>query len=385
MAAPEAVPILKNPFPGLRPFHDSEEHLFFGREGQVDAMLAKLAANRLLAVLGTSGSGKSSLVNCGLKPALHRGSMTQAGSHWRIAQFRPGRNPISAMAQALGAPGVLFPESEPGRLPVTQIIEDTLRMSKLGLVEAVRMARLDGRENVLVVADQFEELFRYRAAETGGGAAGQSESVAFVNLLLEAAAQSVYPIYVILTMRSDFLGDSAQFAGLPEAINGGQYLVPRLTRGERRATIAKPMAVAGTEISPVLLTRLVNDVGDNPDQLSILQHALNRTWTYWRHENKQSGPISAEHYEAIGTMAGALDQHAEKAYSEMRTERERNLCKKVFQALTDMGTDARGIRRPTPFGALCAIAGAEANEIERVLAPFRKASRSLSCRRKASG
>ena len=87
---------LTNPFPGLRPFREEEEHLFFGREGQIDAVVDKLAAKRFLAVLGTSGSGKSSLVNCGLRPALRRGLMAKAGSAWRMAQFRPGGRPIQA-------------------------------------------------------------------------------------------------------------------------------------------------------------------------------------------------------------------------------------------------------------------------------------------------
>src|SRR5215510_16262238 len=90
-------PALRIPFPGLRPFRTDEEHLFFGRENQVDRMIDKLAAHRFLAVVGTSGSGKSSLVNCGLRPALHRGYMASAGARWRIVQFRPGDDPIGAM------------------------------------------------------------------------------------------------------------------------------------------------------------------------------------------------------------------------------------------------------------------------------------------------
>src|SRR5688572_32608079 len=91
----------KNPFPGLRPFREEEEHLFFGRENQVDAMVDKLAATHFLAVVGTSCSGTSSLVNCGLRPALHVGLMARAGTSWRMAQFRPGSNPMQAMARAL--------------------------------------------------------------------------------------------------------------------------------------------------------------------------------------------------------------------------------------------------------------------------------------------
>src|SRR4051794_19231625 len=96
-----------NPFPGLRPFREDEEHLFFGRERQVDTMVAKMSRTRFLAVVGASGSGKSSLVNCGLRPALHRGLMVRAGSTWRIAAFRPGRHPVTALASAVAAAGIL--------------------------------------------------------------------------------------------------------------------------------------------------------------------------------------------------------------------------------------------------------------------------------------
>ena len=99
----------------MRPFREDEEHLFFGRENQVDAMVDKLAATRFLAVVGTSGSGKSSLVNCGLRPALRQGLMASAGTAWRMAQFRPGNDPIGAMARALAQDGVLFPEQAGGR------------------------------------------------------------------------------------------------------------------------------------------------------------------------------------------------------------------------------------------------------------------------------
>src|SRR5947208_14533589 len=98
---------LANPFPGLRRFLEEEEFLFFGRESQVDSMIEKLAPSRFLTVVGTSGSGKSSLVNCGLRPALRRGLMAKAGSNWRMVQFRPGGGPIKALACALAEPGLL--------------------------------------------------------------------------------------------------------------------------------------------------------------------------------------------------------------------------------------------------------------------------------------
>ena len=354
--------------------------MFFGRETQVDAMVDKLALTRFLAVVGTSGSGKSSLVNCGLRPALHGGLMARAGTAWRMAQFRPGSHPIRAMAHALAADGVLFRDYQAGSLTLPEIIDTTLHMSKLGLIDIYEQANLGEDTNLLVVVDQFEELFRYRQLEAGAQEHPNrvtAAAAAFVNLLLEARAQSKHPIYIVLTMRSDFLGDCSQFPGLAEAINAGQYLVPRLNRDERREAISGPVAVGGAEISSVLLTRVVNDVGDNPDQLSILQHALNRTWARWRNGGVGKGALDLTHYEAIGTMARALDQHAEKAYAEIASTRQQQICEKLFKALTDKATDARGVRRPTTLGTLCALADATAAEVTAVIDVFRKPSRSF--------
>ena len=374
-----AAPGLENPFPGLRPFREDEEYLFFGRETQVDTMIDKLARTRFLAVVGTSGSGKSSLINCGLRPALHRGLMVKAGTSWRIAQFRPGGNPIRAMARALSTNSVLFSDYQAEGISLAEIIEATLHMSKLGLTDIYEQAQPSKAVNLLIVVDQFEELFRFRKMKTasvGGELSGSQEAFAFVNLLLEARAQTSVPIYVAVTMRSDFLGDCAQFTGLAEAINDGQYLVPRLTREERKAAIVGPVGVSGGQMSPVLLTRLVNDVGDNPDQLSILQHALNRTWARWYYDSGGEGPLSLAHYEAIGTMTHALDQHAEKAYAELRGERQKCICEKIFKALTD-GTDVRGVRRPSNLATLCALADASQAEVVGVIDVFRKPSRSF--------
>jgi WD40 repeat protein len=368
-----------NPFPGLRPFREDEDHLFFGRENQVDAMVNKLADTRFLAVVGTSGSGKSSLVNCGLRPALRQGLMARSGTAWRMAQFRPGNDPIGGMARALAQDGVLFREHAEAGLTLAEIIETTLRMSKVGLIDICEQAGLGKGVNLLVVVDQFEELFRYR--QLGAARRKSAENIgedagAFVNLLLEVKERATCDIYVVLTMRSDFLGDCTEFPGLAEAINAGQYLVPRMTRDERRAAIEGPIGVGGAEITPVLLTRLVNDVGDNPDQLSILQHALNRTWALWQSEGGK-GPLDLMHYEAIGTMAHALDQHAEQAYAELGTTQQQQICEKLFRALTDKATDPRGVRRPTTLGELCALADAAAAEVADVVAVFRDPSRSF--------
>lgn len=379
MSAPDTI-ATTNPFPGLRPFLKEEEHLFFGREKQVDAMVDKLAKTHFLAVVGTSGSGKSSLVNCGLRPALHRGAMLQVGTVWHIAQFRPGSNPIRAMSEALAREGVLYSGFKSEDFGLAEILESALRTSKLGLITAYEQARLSKDANLLVVADQFEELFRYQKIGVSRGESiyGLSEeAVVFVNLLREVREHPSLRIYVVLTLRSDFLGDCAQFSGLPEAINEGQYLVPRMSRDERRLAIVGPVGVGGADIDPALVTRLVNDAGDNPDQLSILQHALNRTWASWENEGRRQGRLELKHYEAIGTMAHALHQHAERAFGELDTERKQKICEGIMKALTDWSIDARGTRRPTKLSTLCVLVEASQAEVTGVIDVFRKPSRSF--------
>jgi tetratricopeptide (TPR) repeat protein len=370
----QARPI-KNPFPGLRPFETDEYRLFFGREGQADELIARLSRSRFLAVVGTSGSGKSSLIRAGLMPALRGGMMKGAGSGWRIAVMRPGGNPIGNLATELARKDVL---SEAGMglcdEEAEAVIESTLRSGALGILNVARQARLGEHEKLLLVVDQFEELFRFRAAHEG---ASVDEASAFVKLLLEAAHQRELSIYIVLTMRSDFLGDCAQFQGLPEAINDGQYLIPRMTRDERRFAVTGPVGVTRGKISEPLINRLLNDVGDNPDQLPILQHALMRTWEHWQANRRDGEPIGLEHYEAIGTMSDALSRHADEAFNELPDDRSRKIAEVLFKALSERGTDNREIRRPTRLSTICEITGASLAEVIAVIDVFRRSGRSF--------
>ena len=165
-----------------------------------------------------------------LKPALHRGLMTQAGTSWRVAQFRPGSGPVGALARALAEEGVLFRDYQAPGLALDELIDTTLHMSTRGLVDIYEQARLGEDVNLLVVVDQFEELFRYRHLDTPDpGRSTGHEAVAFVSLLLAAkreavAASTTCRVYIVLTMRSDFLGNCAQLPGLAEAINANLKL-----------------------------------------------------------------------------------------------------------------------------------------------------------------
>jgi len=313
-----------NPFPGLRPFDFEESHLFFGRDGQSEQLISKLSATHFLAVVGTSGSGKSSLVRAGLMPSLLGGFMRSTGSNWRFAVMRPGNDPSANLAQALNAPDLFGSEVTENVELETVLTEATLHRGSRGLVDTVRQALIADNENLLVIVDQFEEIFRFsRATEQREY---RDEAAAFVKLLLEAAGQRELPIYVVLTMRSDYLGDCSQFWGLPEAINESQYLIPRLTRDQLKEAITGPISVGRGQITPRLVARLLNEVTENQDQLPVLQHLLMRMWDEGKEQRltldlvEEGKTVVTPHrevhsgdaldlccYDAVGGMSQAFD------------------------------------------------------------------------------
>ena len=366
---------LHNPFPGLRPFEADETHLFFGRDGQCSDIVARLEKRRFVAVVGTSGSGKSSLVRAGLLPMLEGGFMASAGSFWRFAVMRPGVDAIRNLAIALANPAVLGGEAVDPALR-TPLIEAVLRRSALGLIDAFKQARLALSENLLVVVDQFEELFRFRQTPRAGDPA--NDGAAFVNLLLEAARQRELPIHVVLTMRSDFLGDCARFSDLPEMLNDGQYLIPRLTRDQKRASIEGPVAVSGATIAARLTQRLLNDAGEDPDALPVMQHALMRTWDAWKAAGTPDLPIDLAHYLAIGGMAQGLSQHADQAYAGLAaTPGAQVAAQSLFRGLCERGADYRETRRPSTLATLCEVAGVDTALMTQVIDAFRRDGRTF--------
>ena len=354
-----------NPFPGLRPFEPNQADLFFGRDEQIDDLLDRLEKLHFLAVLGASGSGKSSLVGAGLVPAIQRGYF--GGSNWKVVKVRPGRDPFGALAAAL---------SETFQLSSSET-ESILRRSSLGIIDLVRQ-RLSSAESLLIVVDQFEELINYRRGP--GERDGREESAAFVKLLLAATGHSELslphtgdlPIFVVLTMRSNSLGKCAQFRGLPEALNNSQYLVPRMTREQQREAIEGPVGMNGARVAPQLVQRLLNDVGDSPDQLPVLQHALMRMWEESREAREQGQAIDLPHYEAVGGMENALKRDADSAFGKFNGDPARQaIVRRLFQSLVETGVQEDETRRPTPLSAIVTITGAAKLEVENVIGVFK--------------
>ncbi|RQO58456.1 hypothetical protein DBR47_12135 [Paucibacter sp. KBW04] len=350
-----------NPFPGLRSFEPTEADRFFGREGQIQALLERLAQQPLVAVSGASGCGKSSLVKAGLLNELKRRHLEEDEAEWRAVLMRPGIQPIAALASAL-AP-VLEPGLDPNPADCAPSPDELspaerrqaslygqLRLGGMALVELVRRAQLPPGVRVLVVVDQFEEIFRFKRM------ADAEEASAFVKLLLHAVEEAGSRIRVVLTLRSDTLGGCADFPGLAEAVSAGGYLVPRLNRQQRKDAIIKPVALRGAQIAPRLVQRLLSDVSSDFDDLPVMQHALSRSWQHWARDCAGSRPIDLQDYEAVGGAQDALSRHADEALDSLGPlGHAGGAVERVFRALTERMAEGTEVRRPIELAQLCAI------------------------------
>jgi Novel STAND NTPase 1/Cytochrome c554 and c-prime len=341
------------PSPGLRPFLEKDADIFFGRDQQLEQLLQRLASHRLLAVVGVSGSGKSSLIRAGVVPILRHGMAEHLPARWRILLLLPGGGPLAALDRSMRAEFHL-----PAEMARTE--------TSFYLIDCARSALAPG-ESLLVIVDQFEELFRFRreALERDGG----NEAALFVNLLLNAADQREVPIYVILTMRSDHLGECAQFRGLPEALNDCQYLVPRMTRRQQQEAIEGPLAARNIEIQPALVQKLLNDAADDPDHLPVLQHLLKRLWEEWQARGA-TGPITLEDYRAAGYWENAMDRDLERVFEKFADPAEQQCVERMFRWITSVDPGGQLVRQQRSFSELLEVTGLSRERLAEVIQVF---------------
>jgi len=358
-----------NPYVGLRPFDIDESLLFFGRDDQTLELLQRLHQHSFVAVVGSSGSGKSSLLRAGLIPALSGGFLVNNSDTWKIAIMKPGQHPLYNMAKAL----LQNLEDEVSPEEIDHLLKQIGAFGATAVIDLIASYRKEKHFNFFLLIDQFEELFRF--SMESGDPAKKDEAIDFVNVFLELTAQKELPFYAVLTMRSDFIGDCSQFHGLPEAMNKSQYLVPRLSRQQLKKVIHGPAMLYGKEYTAYLTSRLLNHLGRVSDELPVLQHALMRLWDFEAHTN-QSGTLDLEDYKSIGGVERALSIHADEALNEL-TESERKVAKKLFKGLTAIDDYGRKIRRPALLSELSKLIETSPEKLLDVIQHFVKDRRSF--------
>ncbi|MBL0047411.1 MAG: hypothetical protein IPP32_04840 [Bacteroidetes bacterium] len=279
------------PYPGLRPFNDDESIFFRGRERNIETIIELFEKKKFMMLTGASGDGKSSLVYAGVVPQAKAGLFKAKYNSWAVADFRPERTPLDNLARSLNnffkyeSVDELKKELGFGFSSLVNLYKKSQLYihpegdAWLQADEAKKKQLKRKAANLLIIADQFEEFFTNSENYNNGMASVESQAV--INILLETAKTALaedLPIYIICTMRSDYIGQCAAFRGLPEYIGFSQFFVPRLKRSEIQQVIEEPAQLNGDSISSRLSQRLLFDITEGYDQLPILQHALNQIW-----------------------------------------------------------------------------------------------------------
>lgn len=302
------------PYTGLRSFTEEESLYFKGRDLQVDQITALLEQNKFLMVTGASGEGKSSLIYAGLIPNARAGFFKAKYTNWVVADFRPERSPVKNMADALAEtfaskPSTIETELRRGFSSLVDLYTNSdLYIDEADepwkqLSEPAKKDRKRKAANLMILVDQFEEFFTN--PENFYNEAPSQDSQIVVNLVLETARIAIrknLPVYVVCTMRSDYIGQCSAFRGLPEYIGFSQFFVPRLKRKDLKQVIEEPAILSGNRISQRLIERLVFDIAEGIDQLPILQHALSQVWLAADQGRQEMDLI---HYAMVGGMPAA--------------------------------------------------------------------------------
>ncbi|WP_240777393.1 WD40 repeat domain-containing protein [Nonomuraea basaltis] len=302
------------PYVGLASFGPQDAYRFFGRERLVDKISATLSQHRFLAVLGASGSGKSSLLRAGLLPLLE--------SHPAML-LTPGTHPLRECAVQLAA-----------HLDVTSgglLAEFTEDPRNLGLAIRQVVAKQGSPGDFILIIDQFEEVFTL--------CPDPAEAAQFIAALVNAAREPESRTRVVIGVRTDFYTHCARHPDLTEVLQQAQILVGPMTTEELRQAITQPAAETGYRVETALVSRLIADATGQPGVLPLVSHALLETW-----RRRRGNTLTLAGYESTGGMEHAIAQTSEAVYTALNTSQQA-LAKQIFLRLTALGEGTEDTKR----------------------------------------
>ena len=310
----------RNPYKGLRAFEEDDADDFFGREALTEHLVDRLARTRFLAVVGPSGSGKSSVVRAGLVPALRRGSL-EGSERWQIVFMFPGAYPLEELEAVLlkatpAQPSTLIEQFEEG---------------ERGLVRALKRILPDDDTELVLVLDQLEEIFTLVEDE--------ARRVRFLALLERAVNDPKSRLRVVTTLRADFYDRPLLYSGFAELLRDYVEALVPLTPDEFERAIARPAQRAGVAFEPGLLSEMVADVANEPGALPLLQYALTELY-----ERREGAVLTRDAYHAIGGVSGALAGRAEEVYAGL-SDAAQEAARQLFLRLVTLGEGSEDTRR----------------------------------------
>lgn len=340
-----ALPDEPVPYPGLLPFTARQANFFFGRTEERDRLLTWVRRSPFVAVVGASGSGKSSLVLAGLLPALDK--------NWHALTLMPGARPLRALADQLA---MLVPSKS--CLHLADDLEARLADRADGLCTAVSTLWAGRPEatTLLIVVDQFEELFTQVA---GTPKEVRQEQRQFIANLVEAVRTFRGRVRVVLTLRADFFRHCLDFPNLRIWLETNQFLLGPLGEDALREAVVKPAQVVGAMFEKGLVSRLIDDMRDQPAALPLMGFALAQLW-----QQRHGVWLTHAAYETIGGVSGAIDQRADAVYDQL-SGTQKLLARNLFVRLVALGKGTSDTRRRIRRDELNLV-GATLEEVEEL-------------------
>ncbi len=322
-----------------------------------------LLAHRFVAIAGTSGSGKTSLIQSGIIPDL----INDEKEDWVPISVRPGNKPLESLIRGFQK---VFPNK------ITEPDVQAFLTGAGGLSELILDKGLSSLRYFLVV-DQFEELFRSDPATRKKKKNGKHpEARRFVDLLVDAIQKDEPEFSVMISVRSDYLDDCSLLRPLTELMNKSKYMIPQMTRESLSRAIMGPIQQAGFRVEPGFLDHLLEDLEEVEVPLPRMQHALMRTWDHWAQQGDLERPISLADYHAIGSLRNALSDHLEEAYGELDPG-QKAIGERLFKTITSKTDHHEGCLRQTTVATIARIAQCNVEEVIDIVEVFRKPGRSF--------
>ncbi len=332
------------PYMGLQAFNEENAEYFYGRDNLIQRLLNQINHNSTMAVVGASGSGKSSAVQAGLMAQLRQGKQIPQSDRWWLGCFRPGNNPIRTLAKLLA-------DGETKKIKVERQlqIEGLLYQGVEGFVQCLRTR---SEPMILVAIDQFEELFTLTPTV---------ERQKFIELILGAVRYAGDRFKLVLTVRADFVAACLEIPELAKILQQGSILVPPyLTEEDYRSAIIKPAEQVGLKVESGLVSLLLQDLDRSAGDLPLLQFVLQQLW-----ERRQQGKLTLDAYEQLGGIKGALERQAQSVYDGLDPQAQ-ECARWIFLNLTQLGEGTEDTRRRITKSDLI-VAKYPTNLVERTL------------------
>ncbi|ESA37531.1 peptidase c14 caspase catalytic subunit p20 [Leptolyngbya sp. Heron Island J] len=318
------------PYCGPQPYEAKHAEYFFGRENLIQDMLLALQHTDIYALVGASGSGKTSLLQAGLIPRLAQGHDIEGSEHWLVRYVTPNAHPLKTLAAA-------FVDADQEINVAAQLLqaENILRNEPKGLAHLVSAALLKHptAKKFWLIIDQFEELLT-----TTNNPQTQNDREQVIKALIKALHCPAIDLGVIISLRSDAMDHLLTHGELFSALEGHQVVIPPMSYQEIREVIEKPAEKLGLRIDPYLVHNLTLDLTGAPGELALLQNTLHELWQH-RSPNscsKGSPCLSLESYMKLGRLSNIITSRATTLYESLPVE-EQAVARRIFLSLCDLG------------------------------------------------